>query len=33
VQRSRKIMNAGEFQQLLMQEQQRQAQENRAQQQ
>jgi hypothetical protein len=33
VQRSRKIMNAGVFQQLLMQEQQRQAQENRAQQQ
>jgi hypothetical protein len=33
VQRSRKIMNVVEFQQLLMQEQQRQAQENRAQQQ
>jgi hypothetical protein len=33
VQRSRKIMNAGEFQQLLMQEQLKQAQENRAQQQ
>ena len=33
VQRSRRIMNAGEFQQLLMQEQLKQAQENRAQQQ